>query len=183
MAHYKKINSREIENSDPSINYLRIDTLELAKGETMEKVVVNRKDGVKILPLTPGNEVLLIQEHRYAAGGEVLMLPGGAIDGNEEPIKAAQRELFEETGYEAEVLENLFVTPKCSSLVDEKRYFYLARGLYKPEKEREKDSWESISLCPLSLEAAVVLASGGDFPHPETNLAVLLAAEKLKNGQ
>ncbi len=57
---------------------------------------------VSIFALTVDHQVVLIEHYRYAVGRRVLDLPGGGIDADENPLDTAQRELREETGFEAQ---------------------------------------------------------------------------------
>jgi 8-oxo-dGTP pyrophosphatase MutT (NUDIX family) len=55
-----------------------------------------------------GNEVIVIVPVKRAAdGARVTGLPKGHLDGDETPEQAAQREIAEETGVEADLIEEL----------------------------------------------------------------------------
>ncbi len=56
-------------------------------------------DGVVILAITKNKEIVLVRQYRPASDSHTLEIPSGAIDGSESTIKAAKRELHEETGY------------------------------------------------------------------------------------
>jgi ADP-ribose pyrophosphatase len=58
-------------------------------------------DYVNILVVTAEQQFLCFRQPKYGAGGITLALPGGIIEPGEAPLAAAQRELLEETGYEA----------------------------------------------------------------------------------
>src|ERR1017187_9697315 len=71
---------------------------------------VERKNvtGIAILvALTDWGGVLLVEQHREPVGARVLELPAGLAgdEGEESAESAANRELVEETGYRAGVLE------------------------------------------------------------------------------
>lgn len=53
---------------------------------------------VFIIPETKDNELILIKEYRYPVKKIILQLPAGIIEQNESALKAAKRELWEETG-------------------------------------------------------------------------------------
>jgi len=54
----------------------------------------------------------MVEGYRHGAGDNLLELPGGFIEENEEPSQAAKRELFEETKHSSDSLEliNWFYT-------------------------------------------------------------------------
>ena len=75
--------------------------------EVNEKVCpydyIEMKEGVCILPFH-GDKVITLKEYRYPIRSWQRELLGGLIDLGETPEESAKRELLEETGYEAEVL-------------------------------------------------------------------------------
>ncbi len=75
--------------------------------------------GVVVRQGPDGPECVVIVPTRRAAGGDkVLTLPKGHPDDGESPEQAALREVLEETGVQARVVEHL----------DEVRYFYQRDG-------------------------------------------------------
>jgi len=54
-----------------------------------------------VLAMTPDKKFLCFRQTKYAVEGTTLAPVGGMLEPNEEPLDAAKRELFEETGYEA----------------------------------------------------------------------------------
>src|ERR1700693_2196038 len=60
-------------------------------------------DAAMIVALTPGREIVLVEERRPALNAQVISLPSGLIgdEGPEEAVDAARRELLEETGFAA----------------------------------------------------------------------------------
>lgn len=59
---------------------------------------------VNVVPLTDDGQVVLVRQYRHGAEDLTLEIPGGIVDGHESPLRAAERELLEETGYRAREL-------------------------------------------------------------------------------
>ncbi len=92
---------------------------------------VNNTRAVMIFAATPESKVLLVEEFRPPIGKRCLCFPAGLSgdEGAESDLEAAQRELVEETGYEAAEMHFLFEGPSSPGLSSETLSFYLARGL------------------------------------------------------
>lgn len=87
-------------------------------------------DGViGIVPFTDDNEVILIRQFRPPVNGFVIELPAGLVDQGEPFEQAVRRELIEETGYEAGVVEFLTEGPMSSGASSEILSVYVATGL------------------------------------------------------
>lgn len=56
---------------------------------------------VCILAITPEGAFVINEEYRHPTGRILLGCPGGYIDPGEDPLQAAERELLEETGFQA----------------------------------------------------------------------------------
>lgn len=77
-----------------------------------------------------GDEVLVIvPKRRAASGAKVLALPKGHVDGDETPEQAARREVREEGGVEAELLDDLgdvrYRYKRGGRLIDKRVRFFL----------------------------------------------------------
>lgn len=63
--------------------------------------LMTRGPAVIIVGLTPDGSWVLTEEYRHPIGKTLLSCAGGYIDLNEDPLKAAEREFLEETGFSA----------------------------------------------------------------------------------
>jgi ADP-ribose pyrophosphatase len=116
-----------------------------------------------VLALDEEDRVLLINQYRHPVRHKLWEIPAGLLDvPGENPLHAAQRELYEEAHVKAEdwrVLADVYTTPGGS---DEAVRIFLARDLSEAEGERFEVEHEEIDLeydrVPLAELARGVLA-------------------------
>jgi ADP-ribose pyrophosphatase len=88
---------------------------------------------VCIIAVTDDHKLVLIEQQRPAMGGPVIELPAGLVgdgeDAGEPGSAAANRELIEETGFEALHIEEVAHGPSTPGLSNETIGLYLATGL------------------------------------------------------
>jgi ADP-ribose pyrophosphatase len=101
--------------------------------------------------------VLLERQYRHAAGRYLLELPAGRIDEGEAELKAAKRELLEETGYTARSWKRVLYFWASPGFVAESMAIYLARGLTAGAAQPEADEAIELKLVPLSEAVDMVL--------------------------
>ena len=77
-------------------------TVELPDGRVIpDWAWVITPDYVNVVAVTTDQRWLCFRQTKYAVQGSTLALVGGYLEPGEQPLPAAQRELREETGYEA----------------------------------------------------------------------------------
>jgi 8-oxo-dGDP phosphatase len=98
---------------------IRTDLVDLGDGEQVERDLVVHPGAVAIIAVDDDQQVLLVQQYRHPVSALLWEPPAGLLDvAGEEPLAAAQRELFEEAGYRASrwsVLLDVFMSPGGSS--------------------------------------------------------------------
>ena len=131
--------------------------------------IVHHSGSVVILAVEEtrtGPTILLERQYRHAAQQFLWELPAGRIDEGENELKAAKRELLEETGYTARKWKrilNFYVSP---GFVAETMSIYLAMDLQEGKAQPEAD--EVIEVRFVSLAEGVRMVMTGKIKDAKT---------------
>lgn len=115
---------------------------------------------VAILASTPEGAYVLNEEYRQPTGHILLGCPGGYVDPEEDALKAAQRELLEETGYQAESFSIMGSAFPYAGFSSQKTIYIRALGATFKEQTKHEASEviRSRLLMPIEL---IELIQGG----------------------
>ncbi|HEY0870298.1 MAG TPA: NUDIX hydrolase, partial [Acidothermaceae bacterium] len=98
---------------------IRTDVVDLGDGQQVERDLVVHPGAVGIIAVDDDRQILLVRQYRHPVSALLWEPPAGLLDvAGEDPLAAAQRELFEEAGYRASrwsVLLDVFMSPGGSS--------------------------------------------------------------------
>ncbi|MFF4226753.1 NUDIX domain-containing protein [Streptomyces sp. L500] len=141
---------------------VRTDTVVMPDGSTAERDYQTHPGSVAVLALDEQDRVLVLNQYRHPVRQRLWEIPAGLLDvPGENPLRAAQRELYEEAHVKAEdwrVLTDVYTTPGGC---DEAVRIFLARGLSDAEGERFAVEHEELDMevarIPLALLARGVL--------------------------
>ncbi len=177
---------REIAYTCPGFDIVN-ETVRLPEGTETDFDYLSEPASVCILPFTPDGDVVCIEEWRQAVGRVNRGLPVGGTEPDDDDLEAAaRRELAEETGHEAESLEELVTVEPSNGISDSVMHFFVARGC-RPTAEQRLDYDESIRVVQTSLEELLSSIESGDLRDGRTVLGVsyyrLFATEAEKSGQ
>lgn len=162
----------ETEYTCPGFDVVR-DDVRLPDGTETSFHYVSEPPSVVVLPFTEDGDVVVIREWRQAVGRVNYALPAGGLeDGDEDVRGAARRELREETGYEAGVVEQIATYEPANGLFDSVFQYVVAHGC-EPAAEQDLDHNESITVETTTFEELRSLAAVGDLRDGRSALAVL----------
>ena len=133
-----KVLSSQIIYKGPVFGIRRDEVIE-PSGVRTTREVITHPGSVVVLPILPGNRILMIRQYRHAAHQYLWELVAGRIDAGESPRQAAVRELIEETGYRGRsfrIFLDVFPTP---GFLEERMFILLAEGLTAGKAEPEED--------------------------------------------
>jgi len=155
-------------------------TVELPDGRVVsEWPWVVTPDYVNVAAVTEDGEFLCFRQTKYSVEGTSLAPVGGYLEPGEDPLTAAQRELLEETGYEAAHMVPLGVLFASPSAATHRAHVFLATGLHQVGEQR-LDANESIIVEKIDLAAAVQAAAHNRlFQDLGTTAALLMAWHRL----
>ncbi|MEU2063439.1 NUDIX hydrolase [Streptomyces sp. NPDC013455] len=165
---------------------VRTDDVVMPDGSVVRRDYQVHPGSVAVLALDEEDRVLLINQYRHPVRHKLWEIPAGLLDvPGENPLHAAQRELYEEAHVKAEdwrVLTDVYTTPGGC---DEAVRIFLARGLSDAEGERFAAEHEEtdMQLARVPVEELVRRVLAGDVHNNCLVVGVLsLAAARSGDG-
>jgi 8-oxo-dGTP pyrophosphatase MutT (NUDIX family) len=132
-------------------------------------VVHYKNTAVGVLPMEY-DHVYLVGQYRYPLERYSWEIPEGGCPEDEEPLRAAKRELREETGLEAKSWRRLGEAFLSNSVADEYAVWFLATDLVPGEQQPE--GTEVIGVRRVPLGEAVAMATDGRITDALSVLAL-----------
>lgn len=160
---------------------LHIDHLtnELPNGQLAQRECARHIGASAVVPLDGEGNVWLVRQYRACIDRVLLEIPAGKLDfKGEDRLKAAQRELLEETGLTARQWDHLTDIVTTPGFSDEKISLYLARDLSAGESHPDDDEFLNVVRVPL--DALVEQIMAGEVTDAKTICAVMMAARLVR---
>jgi len=158
--------------------WVTTDHVEEPNGVRARRDVIHHSGSVVVLAVDDSGatpRVLLERQYRHAANDYLWELPAGRIDPGEQELKAAQRELLEETGYTAAHWRRILKFYASPGFVAETMAVFMATGLRAGEAQPEEDEVIYKRMVPLASAVRMVLR--GTIRDAKTISSVLWLAE------
>ena len=159
---------------------LRVDTVQMADGRQTTREIVEHSDCIAVVAIDADSNVLLVRQFRKPVEKELLEIPAGGIDPDEDVEAAVQRELREETGYLPQRMEKLGGFYSAPGYCSEYLHLYLATELI-PSQLYAEDT-EEISLVRVPLAQVPGLIASGSICDAKS-IAGLLTYLDYRKGQ
>jgi ADP-ribose diphosphatase len=165
---------------DGRVVKLSVDTVRFPDGSVGELEMIRHPGAAAVLPFVgspeePDPEILLLEQHRYAAGGTIFEVPAGLPLGPDEDWDAcARRELEEETGHRAgelRALTRIFTTP---GFTEEVIRLYAAWNLEDGTARLDED--EFVEVVRLRFSEALAMVKDGRIVDAKSVATLLYAA-------
>jgi ADP-ribose pyrophosphatase len=149
----------------------------LPDGSESKREVVKHPGAVAMVALDDSNHVLLVRQYRIAADRVMLEIPAGTLRAKEPPLKCAERELQEETGYRPGKLESIggmFVAPGYTT---EYIHLFLATDLRESRLKMDDDEFIEVERVPLA--EAVAMIERGDLIDGKSIAGIMKVARRI----
>jgi ADP-ribose pyrophosphatase len=153
------------------------DQVRLPNGHQSQREYVIHPGAVVVVPVLANGNILLERQFRYPLHQVFIELPAGKIDPGEQILTTGQRELLEETGFEADEWVKLGLQHPCIGYSNEVIHMYLAKGLRAGAHQRDED--EAMEVFDLSLEACMRMILDGQITDGKTIVALMFAEKYL----
>lgn len=169
-----KVSSRRV--YDGALVKLDVDEVEEPGGVRATREVIRHQGSVAALPVREDGSIILVRQFRYAVGESLWELPAGRLDEGETPEEGIQRELREEIGQRAELLEKIAFFYTTPGFCDEVMHLFRVTGLVADQAEADQD--ERIEIGTFTLDQARAMIATGELREGKTLVAVLLELDR-----
>lgn len=143
---------------------LRRDEVRMTDGSVATREIIAHPGAVAVVALDDEGRVVLVNQYRHAVRARLDELPAGLLDVPDEPlVVAAQRELLEEAGLEAQRWDTLVDLYSSPGMTDERVRVFLARDLREADSDFVREHEEAamtVDREPLSDAVRRALAGG-----------------------
>lgn len=153
-------------------------------GAEFSRDIVHHPGAVSVVPYEADGTVLLVRQYRAAIDNELLEIPAGKRDVQDEPPElTAHREMAEEVGRQAGRLDLLGTFYNSPGFCDELSFTYLARDLTEVPHEAHSVEEDAMTIERHSLEDAIGMIATGEIIDAKTMIGLVLARDLIASGR
>ncbi len=177
MGEFKKkikLISRNLKYKGTIMN-IYDDTVEV-DGNVTHWDYMNKCDAAAVVPVLPNGNIVMVRQYRLAVDRWTLEIPAGKLDGDEEFLTCATRELEEESGYKSDNIEFLCDTYTAAAFCSEIVRIFVATNLIKGKQHFDRD--EELVTEEWSLEDLKKEIYSGNIKDGKTISGIMTYAAK-----
>jgi ADP-ribose pyrophosphatase len=179
LQPWKIVRSEQVYTSPPYLGVYS-HTVELPDGRLIEPYYrIELRSFVVTAALTPDEEIVIGRQYRHGIGRVSLMLPGGLLETDEDPLVAARRELLEETGYVSDQWESLGRFVPNSNYRCGEAFLFLARASRRVA-EPDSGDLEETELLTMRIADLVDAMRAGNVVSLSSAAAIALVDARLR---
>ncbi len=139
------------------------------RGFEIQRAIVQHQGSAVMMPVDARGRILLVRQYRLPARAYLWELPAGRVDPGETVLRAAKRELREETGFSAKKWTKIASFWASPGYVAEKMTIYAAEDLTAGQAQPMED--ERIETRWFSLKEIEDLIDSGKINDAKTIIA------------
>jgi ADP-ribose diphosphatase len=178
----ERLVDRQVLPGGTYLSFVR-DTVVTEDGRRHTRDMVLHPGAVTIVAVLSDRRLLLVRQYRHPAGEVLLELPAGTLDilddgSVEQPLPAAKRELFEETGHRAATWRHLGDFWTAPGFATELMHLYLATDVSADPSHEGPEPDERLEVVTPTFEEALAFADEGTIRDAKT-LIGLYQLERL----
>jgi len=153
---------------------LRLDKVLTPVGNVASREIVEHPGGVGIVALTDEGEVYMEWQYRRPFDDAIYEIPAGKMEGDEDPLICAKRELEEEIGLTSDDFTYLGSSYASPGFCTEELHIYLAKNLKPGTLHRDPD--EVLLVEKVKLETLVEKVMSGEIKDGKSIIGILKTA-------
>ncbi len=181
MRPWRVLETRDLLDRRPWLRIVEQD-VELPNGRAIQGyLLAETREYAMTFALTEEGRVPLVQQYKHGIGGLSYDLPAGYLDGGEDALACAQRELAEETGYCADDWRHLASLILDTNRSGARAHLFLARGARRVSAPQLDETEDLVTrfLAPADLLSMV---RSGEIDGIASAACIMLALDVLRNG-
>jgi ADP-ribose pyrophosphatase len=164
------------------------DTVVTSDGIERGRDIVVHPGAVTVVAILPHRQVLLVRQYRHPSGEILLELPAGTLDfigdgTTEEPLSAAERELFEETGHRAKNWTKIAEFFTAPGFATELMHVYLATDVTPDPSHEGPEEDERLFVEAIGFDEALAMADDGRIRDAKTLVGLYLVDRLAREGK
>lgn len=179
MQAWQVISSRPLVQRPPWLLVWEED-VQLPNGKVIPGYLRTRdRDYAMVFAFLPNGTVPLVRQYKHGIGRASYDLPAGYLEDQEEPLKAAQRELAEETGLVARRWRLLGHLVIDSNRGDTTAHLYLATEVHAAGRQK-LDPTESLEISYHTLDQLRYMVFAGEIDSMASVAGIMMALQLLQ---
>lgn len=155
-----------------------IDSIEFPGGQEAKREMVIHHGAAAVVPFDEDGNIYLVEQYRHPVGDYILEIPAGTLEPGEDPKECAERELEEEIGYKAGVIQHLMDIYPAVGFSTEKIAIYTAHHLTKSVQNLDED--EFVEVKKFSMDEILEMIDQGQILDSKSICALLKIVKDMK---
>jgi len=141
----------------------RCDHVKLPTGvEIKEFFVMEYPDFCNVIAITKDGKFVMERQYRHAQQLTAFEIPAGCVEKGEDPMAAAKRELYEETGFAGGEWSHFMTVSPNAGMCNNSSHTFLAVGV-EPVSTQHLEETEDIKVVLMEQDEVVKILKDGEF--------------------